>query len=96
MKPLLTRCSQTRFLHLCSNINEGKQQAIHDMQFGGLLSFTCIEVRHSLCLWLIEHFDVGLRKIQLSPIHQLEVTPKVVNEVFGLPRHGRILQLVRF
>ena len=53
----------------------------------------CKEVRHNPFLWLIEHFDVGLKKLQLSPIHQLEVTPKAVNELFGLPMHGRILQV---
>ena len=89
----MTRCSLTRFLRLCSNLDERKQQAVRDMQFGGLLSITCKEVQHNLCLCLIKHFDVGLRKIQLSPIHQLEVTPEVVNELFGLPMHGRILQV---
>ena len=63
------------------------------MQFGGLLSISCREVRHNLCLWLIEHFNVGLRKIQLSPSHQLEVIAKAVNELSGLPMHGMILQV---
>ena len=89
----MTRCSPTRFLRLCSQLDERKQEAIRDMNFGGLLSITCKEVRHNICLWLIERFDVGLRKIQLSSTHHLEVTPNVVNEIFGLPMHGRILQV---
>ena len=63
------------------------------MQFGALLSISCRVVRHNICLWLIEHFDIGLRKIQLYPSHQLKVTAKAVNELFGLPMHGRILQV---
>ena len=93
MRPLLKRCSPTRFLRLCSHLDERKQQTIRDMQFRGLLSISCREVWHNLCLWLIEHFDVGLRKIELSPFHQLEVTPKAVNELFGFSMHGRILQV---
>ena len=89
----MTGCSRTRFFRLCSRLDNGKQQALRDMHFGGLLSFKCKEVQNNLCLWLIQHFDVGLRKLQLSSGHQLEVTPTMVNELFGLPKHGRILQV---
>ena len=93
MGPLLTRCSSSRFLRLCSRLDKGKQQAIRDMYFGGLLPIKYKEVRHNLCLWLIQHFDFRLRKLQLSSSHQLEVIPTSVNEMFGLPMHGWILQV---
>ena len=63
------------------------------MHFGGLLSITCKELRHALCLWLIQNFDIGLRKLQVSTVYELEVTPAAVNELFGLPIHGRILKV---
>ena len=97
---LLTRCSPSRFLCLYSRLDQGKQQVIRDMLFffffgqgERLMSITRKEMRHTLCLWLIHNFDVRLRKLQVSLVHKLEVTPTTINQLFGLSMHGSNLQV---
>ncbi|KAL6342191.1 hypothetical protein AAG906_006805 [Vitis piasezkii] len=40
--------------------------AIRDLQFGGLLNLNRMQVRHNLCIFLIQHFNVGFRQIEFS------------------------------
>ena len=61
-----TRCSIAKFLKLCRKLQDDKLQGIRDLQFKVLLSIQCHELRHNLCLWLIQHFNVGHNQWQAN------------------------------
>ena len=63
---LSTRCSFSRFLKLCNKLPDEKLEVVRDLQFGGLLNIKCKEIRHNICLWLIHHFNVGFKCIDIS------------------------------
>ena len=90
---MFTRCSAARFKKLCNRLPEAKIQAIRDLQFGGLLNLNCTEVRHNLCIFLIQHFNVGFRRIEFSAQKHYPVTATDVGLIFGLPTEGQILQV---
>ncbi|RVW35722.1 hypothetical protein CK203_093610 [Vitis vinifera] len=90
---MFTRCSAARFKKLCNRLPEAKIQAIRDLQFGGLLNLNCTEVRHNLCIFLIQHFNVGFRRIEFSAEKHYPVTATDVGLILGLPTEGRNLQL---
>ncbi|RVW99286.1 hypothetical protein CK203_030628 [Vitis vinifera] len=90
---MFTRCSAARFKKLYNRLPEEKIQAIRDLQFGGLLNLDCIEVRHNICIFLIQHFNVGFRRIEFSAQKHYPVTATDVGLIFGLPTEGRILQV---
>ncbi|WKA11339.1 hypothetical protein VitviT2T_028847 [Vitis vinifera] len=88
---MFTRCSAARFKKLCNRLPEAKIQAIRDLQFEGLLNLNCTEVRHNLCIFLIQHFNVGFRRIEFSAQKHYPVTATDVGLIFGLPTEGRNL-----
>ncbi|WJZ87677.1 hypothetical protein VitviT2T_007043 [Vitis vinifera] len=90
---LQTRCSAARFKKLCNRLPEEKLQAIRDLQFGGLLNLNCTEVRHNICIFLIQHFNVGFRRIEFSAQKHYPLTATDVGLIFGLPTEGRILHV---
>ncbi|WKA06497.1 hypothetical protein VitviT2T_024393 [Vitis vinifera] len=90
---MFTRCSAARFKKLCNRLPEAKIQAIRDLQFGGLLNLNCTEVRHNLCIFLIQHFNVGFRRIEFSAEKHYPVTATDVGLILGLPTEGRNLQV---
>ncbi|WJZ99969.1 hypothetical protein VitviT2T_018371 [Vitis vinifera] len=90
---MFTRCSAARFKKLCNRLPEEKIQAIRDLQFGGLLNLNCTEVRHNICIFLIQHFNVGFRHIEFSAQKHYPITATDVGLIFGLPTEGRILQV---
>ncbi|WJZ85832.1 hypothetical protein VitviT2T_005349 [Vitis vinifera] len=90
---MFTRCSAARFKKLCNRLPEAKIQAIRDLQFGGLLNLNCTEVRHNLCIFLIQHFNVGFRRIEFSAQKHYPVTATDVGHIFGLPTEGRNFQV---
>ncbi|RVW67089.1 hypothetical protein CK203_063191 [Vitis vinifera] len=90
---MFTRCSAARFKKLCNRLPEAKIQAIRDLQFGGLLNLNCTEVRHNLCIFLIQHFNVGFRRIEFSAQKHYPVTATDVGLILGLPTEGRNLQV---
>ncbi|KAL6316378.1 hypothetical protein AAG906_018081 [Vitis piasezkii] len=77
----------------CNRLPEAKIQAIRDLQFGGLLNLNCTEVRHNLCIFLIQHFNVGFRRIEFSAQQHYPVTASDVGLILGLPTEGRNLQV---
>ncbi|KAL6347448.1 hypothetical protein AAG906_025163 [Vitis piasezkii] len=87
-----TRCSTARFKKICNRLLDEKLQAIRDLQFGGLLALNCTKVRHNICLFLIQHFNVGFKQIEFSPHEHYVVTTINVTLIFGLPTKERILQ----
>nr|CAN61574.1 hypothetical protein VITISV_023349 [Vitis vinifera] len=90
---LFTRCSSSRFLKLCNRLPVDKLEVVRDLQFGGLLNLNCKEIRHNICLWLIDHFNVGFRRIDISFDKSYDLTTTDVDLVFGLSTSGRILQI---
>ncbi|KAL6340410.1 hypothetical protein AAG906_006066 [Vitis piasezkii] len=90
---MFTRCSAARFKKLCNRLPEAKIQAIRDLQFGGLLNLNCTEVRHNLCIFLIQHFNVGFRRIEFSAQKHYHVTTTDVGLIFDLPMEGRNLRI---
>ena len=68
-------------------------EAVRDLRFGGLLNLNCKEIRHNICLWLIDHFNVGFRCIDISFDKSYDLTTADVGLVFGLPTTKRILQI---
>ncbi|WJZ96735.1 hypothetical protein VitviT2T_015388 [Vitis vinifera] len=90
---MFTRCSAARFKKLYNRLPEAKIQAIRNLQFGGLLNLNCTEVRHNLCIFLIQHFNVGFRRIEFSAQKHYPVTTIDVGLIFGLPTEGRNLQV---
>nr|CAN75869.1 hypothetical protein VITISV_018219 [Vitis vinifera] len=87
-----TRCSTARFKKICNRLLDEKLQAIRDLQFGGLLALNCTKVRHNICLFLIQHFNVGFKQIEFSPHEHYVVTTINMTLIFGLPTKERILQ----
>ena len=90
---LQTRCSAARFKKLCNRLPEEKIQAIRDLQFGGLLNLNYTEVRHNICIFLIQHFNIGFRRIEFSAQKHYPLTATDVGLIFGLPTEGRILHV---
>ena len=90
---MFTRCSTARFKKLCNWLPKEKIQAIRDLQFGGLLNLNCTEVRHNICTFLIQHFNVVFRRIEFSSQKHYPVTATDVGLIFGLPTEGRNLQV---
>ncbi|RVW91753.1 hypothetical protein CK203_045927 [Vitis vinifera] len=78
---------------LCNRLPEAKIQAIRDLQFGGLLNLNCTEVRHNLCIFLIQHFNVGFRRIEFSAEKTLSCYSHRCWPYFGPPTEGRNLQV---
>ncbi|RVW19493.1 hypothetical protein CK203_117646 [Vitis vinifera] len=70
-----------------------KLEVVRDLQLGGLLNLNCKEIRHNICLWLIDHFNVGFRRIDISSDKSYDLTAADVGLVFGLPTSGQILQI---
>lgn len=68
-------------------------EVVRDLQFGGLLNLNCKEIRHNICLWLIDHFNVGFRRIDISFDKSYDLTAADVGLVFGLSTSGQILQI---
>ncbi|KAJ9701453.1 hypothetical protein PVL29_006694 [Vitis rotundifolia] len=90
---LYTRCSPSRFLKLCNRLPAEKLDVVRDLQFGGLLHLNCKEIRHNICIWLIAHFNVGFRRIDITSHKRYDLTAADVGLVFGLPTTGRILHI---
>ncbi|KAL6313824.1 hypothetical protein AAG906_010243 [Vitis piasezkii] len=90
---MFTRCSAARFKKLCNRLPEAKIQAIRDLQFGGLLNLNCTEVRHNLCIFLIQHFNVGFRRIEFSAQKHYLVTDPMLASFWASQRKGRNLQV---
>ncbi|XP_034686676.1 uncharacterized protein LOC117915222 [Vitis riparia] len=90
---LYTRCSSSRFLKLCNRLPAEKLDVVRDLQFGGLLHLNCKEIRHNICIWLIAHFNVGFRRIDITSHQRYDLTAADVGLVFGLPTTGRILHI---
>ena len=90
---MFTRCSTTRFKKIYNRLPEEKIQAIRDLQFGGLLKLNCTEVHHNICIFLIQHFNVGFRRIEFSAQKHYPVIATNVGLIFGLSTEGRILQV---
>lgn len=90
---MFTRCSSSRFLKLCNRLPVDKLEVVRDLQFGGLLNLNCKEIRHNICLWLIDHFNVGFRRIDISFDKSYDLTAADVGLVFGLSTSGQILQI---
>ncbi|XP_059596428.1 uncharacterized protein LOC132254559 [Vitis vinifera] len=90
---LYTRCSSSRFLKLCNRLPPEKLDVVRDLQFGGLLHLNCKEIRHNLCTWLIAHFNVGYKRIEITSHIRYDLTAADVGLVFGLPTTGRILDI---
>ncbi|KAJ9697193.1 hypothetical protein PVL29_009115 [Vitis rotundifolia] len=90
---LYTRCSLSRFLKLCNRLPVEKLDMVRDLQFGGLLHLNCKKIRHNICIWLIAHFNVGFRCIDITSQKRYDLTAADVGLVFGLPTTGRILHI---
>ena len=90
---LYTRCSSSRFLKLCNKLPAEKLDVVRDLQFGGLLHLNCKEIRHNICIWLIAHFNVGFRRIDITSHKRYDLTTADVGLVFGLPTTRRILHI---
>ena len=85
--------SSSRFLKLCNRLPIEKLEMVRDLQFGGLLNLNFKEIRHNICLWLIDHFNVGFRRIDISSDKSYDLTAADVGLVFGLSTIGQILQI---
>ncbi|RVW58946.1 hypothetical protein CK203_107671 [Vitis vinifera] len=70
-----------------------KLDVVRDLQFGGLLHLNCKEIRHNICTWLIAHFNVGYKCIEITSHRRYDLTAADVGLVFGLPTTGRILHI---
>ena len=90
---LFTRCSSSRFLKLCNRLPVEKLEVVRDLQFEGLLNLNCKKIRHNICLWLIEHFNIGFRRIDISSDKSYDLIVADVGLVFSLQTIGRILQV---
>ena len=90
---LFTRCSSSRFLKQCNRLPIEKLEMVWDLQFGGLLNLNFKEIRHNICLWLIDHFNVGFRRINISSDKSYDLTVADVGLVFGLSTIRQILQI---
>ena len=90
---MFTRYSSSRWLKLCNRLLVEKLEAVRDLRFGGLLNLNCKEIRHNICLWLIDHFNVGFRCIDISFDKSYDLTTVDVGLIFGLPTTKRILQI---
>ena len=90
---MFTRCSSSRFLKLCNRLPVEKLKVVRDLQFGGLLNLNCKEIRHNICLWLINHFNVGFRRIDISSDKSYDLTTADAGLVFGLLTTEQILQI---
>ncbi|RVW50228.1 hypothetical protein CK203_087985 [Vitis vinifera] len=90
---LYTRCSSSRFLKLCNKLPPQKLDVVRDLHFGGLLHLNCKEIRHNICIWLIAHFNVGYKRIEITFDRRYDMTAADVSLVFGLPTIGRILHI---
>ncbi|KAJ9682761.1 hypothetical protein PVL29_018643 [Vitis rotundifolia] len=75
---LYTRCSSSRFLKLCNRLPAEKLD---------------VEIRHNICIWLIDYFNVGFRRIDITSHKRYDLTTTDVGLVFGLPTTGRILHI---
>ena len=90
---LYTRCSSSRFLKLCNRLPVEKLEVVRDLQFGGLLNLNCKEIRHNICLWLIDNFNVGFKRIDISSDKSYDLIATDVGLVFGLSTTRWILQI---
>ncbi|KAL6315450.1 hypothetical protein AAG906_000742 [Vitis piasezkii] len=83
------------FILLCRlrRLPPEKLAVVRDLQFGGLLHLNCKEIRHNICTWLIAHFNVGYRRIDITSHRSYDLTAADVGLVFGLPTTGRLLHI---
>ncbi|RVX16630.1 hypothetical protein CK203_006025 [Vitis vinifera] len=70
-----------------------KLDVVRDLQFGGLLHLNCKKIQHNICTWLIAHFNVGYKRIEITSHRRYDLTAADVGLVFGLPTTGRILHI---
>ena len=85
--------SSSRFLKLCNKLPNEKLEVVRDLQFEGLLNLNCKEIRHNICLQLIDDFNIGFRHIDISSEKSYDLTSADVGLVFDLPTTGWILQI---
>ncbi|XP_021891353.1 uncharacterized protein LOC110809753 [Carica papaya] len=85
---LVTRCSPGRLLNVLQRLTAEQQTAVRSMGFGSLLSLRCRTLRRSLCLWLLERFNIARRSLEICG-QCIPLYPKDVELVMGLAASGK-------
>ncbi|XP_034697334.1 60S acidic ribosomal protein P2A-like [Vitis riparia] len=65
------------------------------MGFGGLLTFTCRELRYELCGWLISQYDFTYHKLKMATGSAVNVNEQHVSQVMDIPNTGEDLVIVK-
>ncbi|KAL6321777.1 hypothetical protein AAG906_035295 [Vitis piasezkii] len=87
------RCSSKKLRHLLDELSDEKKSIIQHIGFGGLLQLSSTEIRHSLCRWIITHFNIAHCRLDIGQERQFPITCSDVGEILGIPYIGRRLLL---
>lgn len=85
---LITRCSPGRLFNILQRLTLDQQAAVKSMGFGSLLALRCRTLRRSLCLWLLERFNIARISMNICG-ERIPLSPQDVELVLGLAASGK-------
>ncbi|EXB60965.1 hypothetical protein L484_007281 [Morus notabilis] len=86
-KSIQVRCSPSRFVKVCSGLNDRFRNVVKAMVLGNLLEITSVHICHNLVAWLVENFNVDDRSLVLNG-KTFTVNPALFEAVMGLGDGG--------
>ncbi|EXB94263.1 hypothetical protein L484_002810 [Morus notabilis] len=86
-KSIQVRCSPSRFVKVCSGLNDRFRNVVKAMVLGNLLEITSVHICHNLVAWLVENFNVDDRSLVLNG-KIFTVNPALFEAVMGLGDGG--------
>lgn len=78
---------------LVQRLTDEKVQAILKLGFGGLIQVATRDLRHELCQYLVECYDVGYHVIRMERDRMLTISVDDVRDIMGIPCSGVELQV---
>ncbi|XVF00334.1 hypothetical protein REPUB_Repub03eG0276100 [Reevesia pubescens] len=85
---LVTRCSPGRLFNVLQRLTSEQKAAVKSMGFGSLLGLRCRTLRRSLCLWLLERFNIARHSLEICG-ERIPLSPGDVEHVMGLAACGK-------
>lgn len=97
-KHLETRSSPNKLVEAIEALkklanNEDKLKTLEYIGFSGLMDLELHKQPHSLCSWLLDHFDENKCSIEFPDGRSIEITDVDVHRCLGLPLGGESLVL---
>ncbi|CAN1129554.1 hypothetical protein LINPERHAP2_LOCUS5288 [Linum perenne] len=89
----ITRCSPQRISNLKGKISTDKINQLKSYGFGGTLKVETTQIPFEFRRWLVDIYDVSSKTFILAPNMRLSLTEEDVQDVYGLPKGDKVIDL---